>query len=64
LQVFAASLQDIEKALRPKTQLTIAEVTKSLPLYLRQYASLFTPKEGDELPPLRGPDVDHKIELI
>ena len=64
IQVFAASLKDIEKALRPKTVLTIDEVQQAFPPYLRKYAQLFTPKEGEELPPVCGPDVDHQIELI
>lgn len=64
IQVFAASLQDIEKALRPKTLLTKEEVRQQLPTYLQPYAELFTPKEGKELPPLRGPKVDHQIELV
>ena len=64
MQVFAASLKDIKKALRPKAKLTIDKVKKALPTYLKDYAQLFLPKEGAELPPHRGPDVDHKIELI
>ena len=59
VQIFAASLKDIEKALRPKTPLTPDEVKQALPSYLQSYAPLFTPKEGEELPPLKGKDVDH-----
>jgi transposase InsO family protein len=63
VQIFAASLKDIEKALQPKAPLTKTDVLKRLPDYLQSYADLFLPTEGEELPPLRGPDVDHRIEL-
>jgi len=63
IQIFAASLKDIEKALQVKTPLTKEEVLRQLPDYLQSYGDLFLPKEGEDLPPIRGPDVDHKIEL-
>ena len=62
-QVFAASLKDIEKALEHKAPLTEDDVRGRLPGYLQPYVSLFLPKEGNDLPPFRGPKVDHRIEL-
>jgi hypothetical protein len=63
LQVFAASMQDIQKALRPKLHKTREEVQEALPAYLQSYVDLFVPTEGNKLPPHRGPKVDHSIEL-
>jgi hypothetical protein len=63
IQVFAASMKDIQKALRPKTQMTVQEVKAALPAYLQSYVKLFTPEEGNKLPPPRGSTVDHTIEL-
>jgi hypothetical protein len=63
IQVFAASMKDIQKALKPKTQMTVQEVEGALPKYLQSYVKLFVPEEGNKLPPHRGPKVDHTIEL-
>jgi len=63
LQVFAANMKDIQKALKPKTQITKQEVKQLLPTYLQPYADLFVPEEGNKLPPHRGSTVDHTIEL-
>jgi transposase InsO family protein len=63
LQIFAASMQDIQKALQPKTHKTREEVQAALPAYLQPYVDLFVPTEGNKLPPHRGPKVDHTIEL-
>ena len=51
LQVFAANMKDIQKALKPKTQITKQEVKQLLPTYLQPYADLFVPEEGNKLPP-------------
>ena len=61
LQIFAASMKDIEKALRPKT--TTDPRTK-LPIQYHEFLDVFDKKEADKLPPIRGNSVDHKIELI
>jgi predicted aspartyl protease len=63
IKIFAASIQDIEKALQPKAPLTPRDVRQKLPGYLQTYFDLFMPKEGKELPPLRGPEIDHRVEL-
>ena len=59
-QVSAISLQDIDKALAPKK--TIDPRTK-LPRHYQEFLPLFSTKESDKLPPLRGKGVDHSIEL-
>jgi hypothetical protein len=59
--IFAVSMADINRALA----VTKKEIPKPrLPLELQQYAAVFERKLAEVLPPLRGPGVDHKIELI
>jgi hypothetical protein len=61
VKVFAASLADINRALAvPKKDAP----KPKLPPELQQYAAVFERKLAEVLPPLRGPGVDHKIELI
>lgn len=62
VELFAASVADIEKALRPKAQLSLEEVTKLLPKHYRKFAPVFNPKEAATLPPHR-PGIDHEIPL-
>lgn len=62
IEVFAASLADIEKALRTKPVLSLAEVITRLPEHYRKYASAFDPREAAKLPPHR-PGIDHEIPL-
>ena len=62
VQVFAASLSDIEKALRPKIQLSIKEITSMLPDSYKSFAQVFNPKEAASLPPHRL-GIDHEIPL-
>ncbi|ERF68926.1 hypothetical protein EPUS_09504 [Endocarpon pusillum Z07020] len=59
-EVFAVSLRDIEKALKPKE--TIDPRTR-LPEQYHEFLSLFDKAAADKLPPHR-PGVDHKIELL
>jgi hypothetical protein len=59
-QVFAASLQDIDKALALKK--TVDPCTK-LPQHYQDFLLLFSTKELDKLLLLRGKGVDHLIEL-
>lgn len=59
-RVFAASLADIEKALRIKEY---TDPRMKLPAHYHEYLSLFDRKAADTLPPLRGPGIDHRIEL-
>ena len=57
------SLEDINKALRSKPQVTVNEARKRLPEQIKEYAHLFSDDKGaDELPPLRG-SLDHAINL-
>ena len=60
VQVFAASIADINKALQPKKKV---DVKATLPTQYQEFYELFNPTEADKLPPHRGPGVDHKIEL-
>ncbi|KAF9690956.1 hypothetical protein EKO04_011268 [Ascochyta lentis] len=50
IQVFAASIKDIQKALKPKTQMTVQEVKAALPAYLQSYVKLFVPEEDGKTP--------------
>jgi transposase InsO family protein/predicted aspartyl protease len=60
IRVFAASLNDIEKALAPKEKV---DVTSLLPKAHQNMAWIFDPNTAAKMPPLRGPGVDHRIEL-
>ena len=62
IQIFAASMSDIEKALRPKVQLSLEEITAILPKHYKEFATVFNPKEAATLPPHR-PGIDHEIPL-
>lgn len=62
ISIFAASMADIEKALRPKTQLTLEEITAMLPESYKSFAAVFDPKDAATLPPHR-PGLDHEIPL-
>ena len=62
IKIFAASLSDIEKALRPKVQLSLEEIRNLLPQSYKSYAQVFNPKEASTLPPHR-PGIDHEIPL-
>ena len=63
LQCFAASLADIEKALKVKSKLTRAEVEEKLPLHYRKYLDVFDPDKATQLPPHRpGVDIEIPIE--
>lgn len=60
IQVAAISLADIEKALRPKEHVNPA---KKIPSQYSEFLDLFDHDEAKKLPPLRGPAVDHDLEL-
>jgi len=59
-RVFAVSLRDIEKALKPKE---IVDPRTKLPREYHKFLPLFNKAAADELPPHR-PGVDHKIDLL
>jgi len=61
VEVFSASLADIQKALSPKK---VIDPRTILPEQYMDFLKLFDQKEADKLPPLRGKGVDHKIDLI
>ena len=58
--VFAASLQDIDKALALKKDVDPRTI---LPGWCKDSLLLFSKKEADKLPPLRGKGIDHSIKL-
>src|SRR5262249_5844202 len=67
IQVFSASIQDIEKTLRRLDQDRSKGHTdprRKLPEHYHEYLSVFSHEESDKLPPHRGPGIDHKIDLI
>lgn len=62
LQCFAASLADIDKALKQKAKLTKADVMTALPPEYRDYIDVFDPDKIAALPPYR-PGIDIEIQL-
>lgn len=60
IQVFAASMKDIEKALRKKTR---TDPRTKLPCHYQDFLDVFSHDAADKLPPMRGKGVDHDIEL-
>lgn len=62
IQIFSASLSDIQKALAVKPKLTMEEIVSKLPPHFRHLAAAFDPQEGSKLPPFR-PGLDHEIPL-
>ena len=53
IEIFSASLADIEKALRPNPKLTLEEITERLPEHNRRYIKVFDPIEAAKLPRYR-----------
>jgi hypothetical protein len=60
IQVFAVSLKDIEKALAPKK---MVDVMSLLPEAHQHMAWIFDSNTAAKMPPLRGPEIDHRIDL-
>ena len=60
VEVFAASMADIEKALRLRS--TTDPCTK-MPKHFSEYLDVADRIEADKLLLLRGPEIDHRIEL-
>ena len=58
IELFAATMRDIEKALQPKTR---TDPAAALPPEYHDYLDVFSQAEADKLPPHR--DADHKIDL-
>lgn len=61
IEVFTASMRDIEKALRLKTH---SDPRMKLPENYHQFLDVFDHSKADTLPPLRGDGIDHSIELV
>ena len=63
IPVCKVSLEDINKALRSKPNLTMENAQKRLPEQVRNFAHLFMDDKGaEDLPPSRG-SLDHAIKL-
>lgn len=62
VEVFSASMADIEKALSKRDKKPTDPRTK-LPQHYHEFLDVFSPEEAKKLPPLRGAGVDHQIEL-
>jgi hypothetical protein len=63
IQVFTASMADIQKALAPKAQLSLEQIKELLPSSYCHQLLGFDPKQAAKLP-LHCPGIDHHIELI
>ena len=61
IQIFSATMGDIQKALTPKSYI---DPRTKLPPQYKEFLQLFCPKEASQLPPYRGEGIDHKIELV
>ncbi|KAI0991225.1 hypothetical protein K3495_g16962, partial [Podosphaera aphanis] len=62
-KLFAASMEDITKALKVKSKQTLEEIKASLPQEIRHNAQFFTEDEKLNFPPHR-PGADTKIDII
>ncbi|KAL5594252.1 uncharacterized protein BROUX77_006207 [Berkeleyomyces rouxiae] len=62
LQVFSASIQDINKALEVKARLTREQISERLPQELKHLAPIFLDDGEGDLPPNR-PGIDHAIKM-
>ena len=62
IEIFAVSLKDIDKALRPKPPPT--DPSTKLPHHYHEFLDVFDRKEAETLPPLRGKGIDHSIKRV
>jgi len=60
IQVFAASMADIQKALTVKKH---SDPKTVLPEHYHKFLDVFSRNLADRLPPLRGKGIDHQIQL-
>ncbi|KAI0999275.1 hypothetical protein K3495_g8919 [Podosphaera aphanis] len=60
VQVFAASMKDINKALEGKKR---TDPTLKFSAHYHELLDVFEHRKADLLPPLRGEEVDHKIDV-
>ena len=61
IEVFVASMADINKALAVKAKI---DLRTKLPKQYWEFLELFDEDQVEKLPPSRGKQVDHKIELV
>jgi hypothetical protein len=61
INLFAASLADIEKAFKKKSK---SDPQEKQPDYLKPDYKIFLREEADKLAPHRGPAIDHKIKIL
>jgi hypothetical protein len=61
-QIFAVTLADIEKALKPKPTLSMEQVLVLIPKHYKSEAEAWNPTTASQLPPHR-PGINHKIHL-
>jgi hypothetical protein len=62
VEVFSASMADIEKALSKRDKKSIDPYIR-LPKHYHEFLDMFSPKEAKKLPPLHGIGVDYRIKL-
>ena len=62
-QAFAASVADINKALKRLEARSSKPDLSRLPKHYHDYRPAFDRREAEKLPPLRGPGIDHAIEI-
>lgn len=60
VEVFAASMADINKALMNKVK---TDPRTKLPEHFHEFLEMFSREKAAELPPYRGAGVDHEIQL-
>jgi hypothetical protein len=60
VEVFAASLADINKALARKAKI---DPRTKLPKHYYEFLDVFSCTDADKLPPLRGKGIDHGVAL-
>jgi transposase InsO family protein len=60
IQIFAASMADIEKALTVRKP---SDPRTKLPTHYHEFLDVFDRTEAEKLPPKRGKGVDHQIKL-
>jgi hypothetical protein len=61
LEIFTASMTDIEKILKSKTR---TDPQTKLPSHYHKFLEIFDQAEAEKLPPLCRPDMDHQIKLV
>ena len=61
VEVFSASMADIDKALNVKPRIKLKTV---VPEQYWDYLDVFDEDEANQLPPVRGKGIDHEIELL